>query len=1003
MVTNEFKSLYAGLNKEQKEAVDAIEGPVMVIAGPGTGKTQILTLRIANILLKTQVNPENILALTFSEAASFEMRARLSKIIGTAAFRAEISTFHSFANSIIKNYPDEFPYLLASDSITEIEQLELIEKLINSLDLKLLKPFGDPLYYLKDILATINDLKKENIPPEELKEVIKKQFEDFEKIEDLYHEKGKFKGEMKGKYQDLKKDMEKLQEFLKVYETYRKKLIEDKKYDFNDMLILVVKALSEDKSLLLRIQEKFQYILVDEHQDTNAAQNKLIELIAGFYEIPNLFVVGDEKQAIYRFQGASLENFLYFSRIYPQAKLINLAKNYRSHKIILDASQSLIEKNISANILPKKNLLAETKLKKEKIKIAALSDFHLEYEYVASDIAKKIKTGTEPSEIAVLARRNMDLFPLAQSLERLGIKFIIQADLNILNDLQIQKLIILFEAINNPLNEIFLVRAMQLDFLNIDPFDVYKLLNYSRKEKKEFSQLTGKINEKLISELGLENPIAIEDFYHKYKRWVDLSNNEPFDNFFVTVVNESGFRLNLLKLNNRYQLLNKLTGLFDEIKLQQNKNVRFNLEDFLHFLQTIEKHKLSLKAKTEHSLEEGVRLLTVHKSKGLEFDSIYIINCFDGRWGNSRKRGTKIKIPWELFGQNIKAGVSFAEIEDERRLFYVGLTRARKEIILSYSKFGIEGKEQLPSQFIQEITPEFLQEIDATNFEKTFDRAKLLDLPKKIIINPKDKKYLQSIFLEKGLSVTGLENFLECPWKYFFRNLVILPDVKNKHLIFGTAIHFALEAFIKSMHFKKLGIRFLLDKFHECLDKEAITENDFKEISEKGERALRLFLEQIIPTWPKNIQSELSVKGVRFSDEIILNGRIDMIEPLSSDNLVRVHDFKTGKIKSRSQIDGSNEKNKANYFRQLVFYKILLDRYKSGLLKMKEGVIDFVEPDEKGRFRSEVFVITDKDVEEVEKLIKFVADQIINLKFWDQKCLDETCEYCRLKEMVFEK
>ncbi len=163
MITNEFKKSYKNLNPQQRKAVEEIEGPVMVIAGPGTGKTQVLTLRIANILLKTQVNPENILALTFSESASFEMRERLSGIIGTPAFRVEIATFHSFANNIIKNYPDEFPRLLSSESLTEIEQIEIIEALIGSLDLKLLRPFGEPLYYIKQILAVINDLKKEGI------------------------------------------------------------------------------------------------------------------------------------------------------------------------------------------------------------------------------------------------------------------------------------------------------------------------------------------------------------------------------------------------------------------------------------------------------------------------------------------------------------------------------------------------------------------------------------------------------------------------------------------------------------------------------------------------------------------------------------------------------------------------------------------------------------------------------------------------------------------------
>src|SRR3989338_6984635 len=170
MITNEFRKAYKSLNPAQKLAVDEIEGPVMVIAGPGTGKTQILTLRIANILLKTQVNPENILALTFSESASFEMRSRLSEIIGTSAFRVEISTFHSFANSIIQNYPEEFGNLISSQSISEDEQIEYLEKIIESTDLKILRPWGDTFFYVKDILAAIGDLKKEGISPEKLSE-----------------------------------------------------------------------------------------------------------------------------------------------------------------------------------------------------------------------------------------------------------------------------------------------------------------------------------------------------------------------------------------------------------------------------------------------------------------------------------------------------------------------------------------------------------------------------------------------------------------------------------------------------------------------------------------------------------------------------------------------------------------------------------------------------------------------------------------------------------------
>lgn len=980
MISPQFKNLYSKLNIEQKEAVDEIEGPVMVIAGPGTGKTQILTIRIANILLKTQINPENILALTFSESASFEMRMRLSKIIGSPSFRVMISTFHSFANDIIKNYPDEFPLLLSSEPITEIEQIELVERLINSLELKLLRPFGEALYYLKDILSSINDLKKEGKTPEQLKTIIQKQKEDFVTLKDLYHEKGKYKGEMKGFYLDLKKDIEKTEEFLSVFDNYETKLREEKKYDFNDMLLEVIRALESNKSLLLRIQEKYQYILIDEHQDTNAAQNKLIELIASFYKIPNLFVVGDEKQAIYRFQGASLENFLYFKTLYPSAKLINLQKSYRSHQLILDASSSLIGKNISANILPKKDLIAG-KRKVEKIKVARFENYDLEYEYIASEIAKKIKIGVNPSSIAVLARRNSDLFPLTKILNRLGIKFIVEENQDILKDLHIEKLLMIFKSIARPFEAAPLIKVLQIDFLGIDPFDIYKILNYSSKQKIEINELLGKKG----------NPEALTNFYSKYRNWVKLNHNIPFDDLFVKVINESGFREYFLKLERAYQTLNKLTGLFDEIKLKIVKNPKFNLEDFLYLCQTAEKHKVPLHRRMVNVNEEGIRMLTAHKSKGLEFNRVYIINCFDGRWGNSKKRGAKIKIPWEYMGQNIKADVSFDRIEDERRLFYVAMTRARQGVTLSYSKYSSDNKEQLPSQFLQEINPKFLENINTSSFEKTFDRLEIFNFSKKVKIDLKDKKYLQRLFLEKGLSATGLDNFLKCPWQYFFRNLVMLPEMKDKNLIYGSGIHFALDSYIKSRRLKALREQFLINKFKEYLSRQSLSDQETKELLSKGEKALKLFYKQVIPGWSGEIISELIIKGVKLAEGIILNGRIDMIEVLSKDRVVRVHDFKSGKPKSRSQ----------NFLRQLTFYKILLDRYKEGFLKMKEGVIDFVEPDDKGRLKSEVFIMEDIKVAELESEIKFVSDQIMNLKFWDQKCADLTCEYCHLKEMVF--
>ena len=339
---NDFDQTYNMLNEAQRQAVDAIEGPVMVVAGPGTGKTQILTLRIANILRLTDTEPESILALTFTEAAVANMRKRLAGLIGSAAYRVKIATFHGFANDQIQSYPEFFPNIIGASAMTDVDQLEYIRQVILDTELDVLKPFGDTFLYVRPIISAINTLKREGVTPNHFHSLVAREQESFDNLEDVYYEKGAHKGKMKGKYQALQKKIVKNAELARVYEAYQDAIRGAKKYDFSDMIIELVQALANDQEFLLTLQEHYQYFLVDEHQDTNNAQNQLLELLANFHASPNLFVVGDEKQSIFRFQGASVENFFYFRDRYPDAQLVTLTDNYRSTQAVLDSGESLI-------------------------------------------------------------------------------------------------------------------------------------------------------------------------------------------------------------------------------------------------------------------------------------------------------------------------------------------------------------------------------------------------------------------------------------------------------------------------------------------------------------------------------------------------------------------------------------------------------------------------------------------------------------------------------------
>src|SRR3989338_693439 len=340
--SRKFEELYKRLNPAQKKAVDAIEGPVMVVAGPGTGKTTILTLRIAQILRKTDTPPDAILGLTFTESGAYNMRRKLVEIVGSAGYKVNISTFHGFCNGVIERYPDEFPRIIGSNPIDDIEKISLLKEIIISGPLKLLRPFGDNFYYLTPLRQKISELKRENVPPRKLRTIIASQEKELYSIPDLYYEQGLHKGEMKGKYRAFEKKILKNKELLKIYMLYEKELEKRRLYDFEYMIVETILTLQKKKDLLLELQEEYHYILADEHQDANNSQNQLLELLASFHDNPNLFIVGDEKQAIFRFQGASLENFLYFKNKFPGAREIILERNYRSGQKILDAAHHLL-------------------------------------------------------------------------------------------------------------------------------------------------------------------------------------------------------------------------------------------------------------------------------------------------------------------------------------------------------------------------------------------------------------------------------------------------------------------------------------------------------------------------------------------------------------------------------------------------------------------------------------------------------------------------------------
>lgn len=979
MITKEFEEAYQRLNKAQKEAVDTIEGPVLVAAGPGTGKTQILALRIANILLKTDTKPENILAITFTESGVSAMRRRLAEIIGTPAYAVAINTFHGFCNDIIKEEPESFPNIIGATNITDVDQIRILEEILTTEKLSDLVTPNDRFYYLRAILSAINELKREGVAVKKFQEEIEQSFRVFESTSDLYHDKGKYAGQMKTKYADELKRLKKNQELGIVYEAYQAKLREEKHYDYTDMISEVTLVLAEDKELLLKLQEQYQYILVDEHQDTNNAQNKVIELLASYFDVPNLFVVGDDKQAIYRFQGASLENFLYFREKYPELKLIVLEENYRSSQMILDMADSLLSGD--------KKLLAKGGHSDEPIKIGEFSSLQVEEYFLAQDISDKIKKGVPPEQIAVFYRDNKDVFALAKALEQAGVPVAIESEQDILSDVDLRKLITIFRAVERVGDEKLFAETLHINFFNFPPLEVYRLIQDAYKKKVS------------IFDLAKSNPI-FSAWHDKFMVFTSVAKNDGLTDCFEQIVRESGFLNYLLSKPETVEKVDKLNSLFDEAKGLIERHKDGKLSDFIAYLDLLVEHNILLKKSLGAAVTKRVRLMTAHRSKGLEFDHVYIVYAYDGHWGNKKKRDL-IKLPRHIFSL---AGNVASDDEDtnddERRLFYVALTRARKTVTITYSRLNENKRELLPSQFIGELNLNLIDKINVSSYEQAFAEHREVVFAPRVSrsASVQDKEFVRALFLERGLAVTHLNNYLKCPWNYFYTNLLRLPKALEPHLMFGTAMHGALEDFFKKLaKGEEVDKAYLITRFEDHLSKQPLMARDYGSLLERGERDLGGYYEHWQGKWRTRVLTEFNIPGVLLTPEIRLTGKVDKLEFLNDKNEVNVVDYKTGKPKSRGYVEGSTKNSEGDIKRQIVFYKLLLDSTK---YKMVSATVDFVEPDAKGKYKQENFTVMNQEEEELVDLIKQVSAEILNLDFWNKKCNDPKCEFCPLREMM---
>ncbi len=882
---------------------------------------------------------------------------------------------------------------------------------------------------------------------------------------DLVHISGKNAGTMKGKYDSAAKKIEKNLELVRVYEAYQAMLRNAKQYDYADMIMFTALALERDGDLRRALQSAYDYFLVDEHQDTNDAQNKIVELLVEGEDAgdrPNLFVVGDEKQAIFRFQGASLENFHYFRTRYKDVKLITLRTNYRSTQAILNAAHAVSPRE--------RELVAGAGHKESPAHLAVLSTPDAEMFFIAQRIQEILKEApggpggdrVPPEEIAVLYRDNKDAAPLARMFERLRLPFHIESDQDVLGDLEIRKLLRVLRAVQHFGSDIQLTEALHVDFLDIAPMDVYRMIAFTNRMRRAaaaapqndirnaaserrtmmlFDVLASADLQKEAGVIAKKSVDAAVMFARNLQEWKRAAENEGAVEAFERIVRDSGFLAAVLRHPSGSEKLAKLHALFDLLKSFTERNRRYSLRDFFEYLDLMEAHGVAVKARDTVRMPGRVRLMTAHKSKGLEFDHVFIVGAVDGKWGSRWHRESLTlpkgiyRMPHEPEAKTDDGGMGDAAAQDaarkeernadERNVFYVALTRARKEIYVTMAKANREGKELLPTQFISEMDKDILVEFDTAPYEKAFE-ARRAELEFGVsgerdgadgngahatqaskTPELEDKAFLNALFEAQGISVTALNNYLKCPWAYFYRNLVRIPEAPNKNLAFGNAVHAALKAYFDEFdRGEDLGKEWIVRRFEEALAREPIPEHEYEETRAKGRNALPAFFDEHHDDWlafhasGAQAMNEFRIAGVSVGGAhdgppaVPINGKIDRIEILEHD--VRVLDYKTGHPKSRNEIEGNTKTSDGNYKRQLAFYALLLA--KEGRYEMREGVIVFIEPDKNGKPRQEPFEIMKGEVAVLEKLVMDVAAEIRDLSFWNKGCHEPDCSYCTLRE-----
>lgn len=1071
-----FAARYKKLNQAQRQAVDYIDGPLLVIAGPGTGKTELLGMRVANILQKTDGSASNILCLTFTDSGAEAMRARLSELMGAEAYKVAVHTFHSFGADVMGTYPTNFYSGATLRPATDIARFEVLESILS--DTPHTNPFTlqfNGRYTQMSVLQnTIGDIKRSGLSADELDKILTSNDDFSLQAEPLLQAffASPVKKDMLPKLGNLLRDIQaipgtplgvagfvtlgsacvaslaevieaameqstkpltawkntwlaknatghyvlksterglKLRAASSLYFRYLSAMAERELYDYDDMILRPLHAMELNDELRFNLQERYQYILVDEFQDTNAAQNRLLTNLTNnpvSEGRPNIMAVGDDDQAIYSFQGAHSSNITRFIDSYRDVRLIALTENYRSSQTILAQARDIITKGedrLESSIdWLDKSLVARTTHSAHAVALQRHATTDHEYYTVAASIARRIKAGQAAGSIAVIGRSHSDLNAFLPFLYQAGAAAHYEKQNDVLTQPVVSLLVQLADVVhelahgNHAVVNGLLPGLISHPAWGIPPQTIWRISLNAHNQAKSWLEVM-LLDGECSSLAGWLIVLAKAAHHEPLQPMLDVllgttsSKLSPYtspikDYFFGDAAQHPN-------PSDYYEQLQALTTLCQHIADYQTE-ATLVLADFCDYVRLHSQAGLSIKSTSETPAEGAVHVLTAHKSKGLEFDDVYIINATHASWGEGRAGSNRLVYP-----ENIPIAPAGSTGDERIRLFFVAVTRAKKHLHISYGQQSSSGKNQQPLAYVggeswkdapHSGQPEVQQHQIALHAWHKHAAPPATDL--KALLSPSLARY--------KLSATHLNNFIDItrggPSVFLSNCLLHFPKSPEPVMAYGSAVHSALQrahAHLGSTGSRK-PVEDVLGDFETALSLQHLAELDFNFYLQKGSDALSHYLSQHYDRFNFNQQAEVSFAGQHVVvGEARLSGVIDCLSSNLKTKTVRVIDYKTSKPSASWQGTSDEQKIKLHKYRQqLMFYKLLVENSRAYHgYSVDSGAIEFISPSTNvGDAMQLELSYSEAELELFKQLLAAVWQRITTLDFPDTSAYPQT-------------